>query len=145
MRQDVQAILKMLGDHNCDPNDNRQDSSQSSVNENDEPDGERGRRGEGNQEGHANWRKQVELPGFEGGDPLIWINRVEKFFEVQKVGDKEKLQLAFISMEGYAMYWFRFWREKTKNNSWEGLKRVLVIRFGEGGRGFVYERLAAIK
>lgn len=48
-------------------------------------------------------------------------------------------------MEGYVAYWFRYWREKTKNNSCEDLKRVLVVRFGEGGRGSAYERLAAIK
>lgn len=70
---------------------------------------------------------------------------MEKFFEVQKVAEEEKLQLAFIGMEGYAAYLFRFWREKTRNNSWEGLKRAMVIRFGEGGRGSVSERLVAIK
>ncbi|WVZ03770.1 hypothetical protein V8G54_024576 [Vigna mungo] len=146
MRQDIQEILKMLGDRNRDPKNPRQESSQSSVNENEGgPDRVKGRRGEGNQEGSANWRKRVELPVFKGGDPLIWISRAEKFFEVQKVAEEEKLQMAFISMEGYAAYWFRFWREKTKNNSWEGLKRALVIRFGEGGQGSVYERLTTIK
>ncbi|KOM50604.1 hypothetical protein LR48_Vigan08g143100 [Vigna angularis] len=48
-------------------------------------------------------------------------------------------------MEGYAGHRFRFWREKTKNNSWEGLKRAMVIRFGGGNRGSVFERIAAIK
>ncbi|KOM56146.1 hypothetical protein LR48_Vigan10g203800 [Vigna angularis] len=115
MRQDIQAILKMLGDRNRDPNGHRQGGSESSVNDNDgRPDEDRGRRGEGNQEGLSNRRKRVELPGFEGGDPLIWISRVEKFFEVQKVAEDEKLQLAFISMEGYAAYWFCFWREKPR-------------------------------
>ncbi|KOM50008.1 hypothetical protein LR48_Vigan08g083500 [Vigna angularis] len=146
MRQDIQAIVRMMGDRNRDPNGNRQRASESSVNDNGGgAEGDRERRREGNQECPPNWRKRVELPGFEGGDPLIWISRAEKFFEVQGVAEDEKVQLAFISMEGYAAYWFRFWREKTRNRSWEGLKRALVIRFGEGGRGSVYERLAAIK
>jgi len=29
------------------------------------------------------WMKRVELPTFEGRDPLGWISRAEKFFEVQ--------------------------------------------------------------
>lgn len=73
------------------------------------------RRVERNHEGTSNWRKCVELPVSEGGEPWNWINRVEKFFEVQKVAEEERLQLAFISMEGYTGNWFRFWREKTKN------------------------------
>ncbi|WVZ05549.1 hypothetical protein V8G54_018895 [Vigna mungo] len=92
-----------------------------------------------------NWRKRVELPVFEGGEPWNWISRAEKFFEVQKVEEEENMQLSFISMEGYAGSWFRFWREKTKNYSWEGLKRALGIRFGEGTRGTVNEKPSAIK
>lgn len=129
MRQDIQAVLRMLGDRNHYQNGQHQDGSQLWVNENEgRRDEERGRRGEGNQKGQSNWRKWVELLVFEGGDPLNRISRVEKFFE---------LQLAFINMEGYAGYWFRFWREKTKNSSWEGLKRAMVIRFGGGTRGSV--------
>lgn len=92
-----------------------------------------------------NWRKRVELPVFEGGEPCNWISRAEKFFEVQKVEEEEKLQLAFISMEEYVGCWFRFWREKTNNYSWEGFKRAFGIRFGGGTRGTVYEKLSAIR
>lgn len=87
----------------------------------------------------------MELPVFKGGKPWNWISRAEKFFEVQKVEEEEKLQLVFISMEGYAGNWFRFWREKTKNHSWKGLKRALGVQFGGGTRGTVYERLSTIK
>ena len=31
------------------------------------------------------WVKKVELPTFEGHDPLGWLARAEKFFEVQQV------------------------------------------------------------
>ncbi|KOM49024.1 hypothetical protein LR48_Vigan07g272800 [Vigna angularis] len=124
----------------------RQGESQSSVNDNGGGlNGGRGNGGEGNQGGMSQWRKRVELPVFEGGEPWVWIGRAEKFFEVQKVAEEEKLELAFISMDGYAGSWFRFWREKTKTLSWEGLKRALGIRFGGGTRGTVYERLSTIR
>ncbi|WVZ00664.1 hypothetical protein V8G54_026733 [Vigna mungo] len=114
------------------------DESQSSVNDNrGGPNGGGGRVREGNQGGMINWRKRVELPVFEGGEPLVWIGSAKKFFEVQRVVEEEKLELAFISMESYVGSWFRFWREKTKNLSWDRLKRALGIRFGGGTRGMV--------
>ncbi|XP_022641287.1 uncharacterized protein LOC111242387 [Vigna radiata var. radiata] len=144
IRQDIQAILKAMGENNR--RDQQQDESQSSVNDNrGGPNGGGGRGGEGNQGGMTHWRKRVELPVFEGGESWVWIGRAEKFFEVQKVAEEEKLELAFIGMEGYAGSWFRFWREKTKNLSWDGLKRALGIRFGGGTGGMVYERLSTIR
>lgn len=50
------------------------------------------------------WMKKKELPTFEGSDPLGWVARVEKFFEVQQVKPSAKLRLAFISM----VHWFQF-------------------------------------
>lgn len=34
---------------------------------------------------HRNWMKRVELHTFEGTDPMGWIVRAEKFFEIQNV------------------------------------------------------------
>ncbi|WVZ14824.1 hypothetical protein V8G54_012390 [Vigna mungo] len=146
IRQDIQAILKALEERNHNHHGKRQGESESSVNDNGGvPNGGGGRGGDGNQGGLSQWRKRVELPVFEGGEPWVWIGRAEKFFEVQKVAEEEKLELAFISMDGYAGSWFRFWREKTKSLSWDGLKRALGIRFGGGTRGTVYERLSTIR
>ena len=82
--------------------------------------------GVGRPEEQSNWRKRVELPVFEGFDPLNWINRAEKFFELQGVTEEEKLRLAYICMEGSAGFWFRFWREQTGNRTWTGLKEAMV-------------------
>ncbi|WVY89838.1 hypothetical protein V8G54_035352 [Vigna mungo] len=146
MRQDIQAILTILKDRKIDNKGVRRDGSESSVNDNGGGSGDDGgHNGAGRTGTMINWRKRVELPVFEGGEPWNWMSRAEKFFEVQKVEEEEKMQLVFISMEGYAGSWFRFWREKTKNYSWEGLKRALGIRFGGGTRGTVYEKLSTIK
>ncbi|XP_014521642.1 uncharacterized protein LOC106778213 [Vigna radiata var. radiata] len=144
MRQDIQAILTILKDRKIENRGVRRDGSESSVNDNSGGTGDDGgQNGAGRTGALINWRKRVDLPMFEGGEPWNWMSRVEKFFEVQKVEEEEKMQLAFISMEGYAGSWFRFWREKTKNYSWEGLKRALGIRFGGGTKGTVYEKLLA--
>ena len=87
------------------------------------------------------WTKKIELPVFEGLDPVSWIARAEKFFEVHRVQEEEKIQLAFISMEGEAVHWFRFIRRRTPTLSWNSLIPLLLQRFDEGCRGNVYERL----
>lgn len=48
-------------------------------------------------------------------------------------------------MEGSAGYWFKFWKMKARNQSWEGLKEAMIIRFGGQNRGGIFERLAVIK
>ncbi|KOM38440.1 hypothetical protein LR48_Vigan03g182200 [Vigna angularis] len=89
-----------------------------------------------------NWRQRVELPRFEGMDPLGWISQVEKFFDTQNVTEKERLRLAYNCMEGGTIYWFRAWKNKTKNLSWKGLKEALIRGFGERDGGSVFEKLA---
>ncbi|WVY98448.1 hypothetical protein V8G54_030599 [Vigna mungo] len=44
--------------------------------------------------GDRSWMKCVELPTFEGTDPIGWIAKVEKFFDIQSVTEKEKMKLA---------------------------------------------------
>lgn len=85
---------------------------------------------EDKRESERGWMKRVELPSFEGRDPIGWISRAEKFFEVQEVSPRERIKLAFISMEGGANHWFSFWRKKTKTPTWEELKEALMRRFG---------------
>ncbi|WVZ05230.1 hypothetical protein V8G54_018576, partial [Vigna mungo] len=58
---------------------------------------------------------KVELPSFEGRNPIGWISRAEIFFEIQEVSLRERIKSPFINMEGGANHWFRFWRKKTKN------------------------------
>ncbi|WVZ12064.1 hypothetical protein V8G54_016594, partial [Vigna mungo] len=48
-------------------------------------------------------------------------------------------------MEGSAHYWFKAWKEKAKNRSWEGLKEAVVVRFGERKRGTIFDRVATNK
>lgn len=72
------------------------------------------------------WATKVEMPSFEGHDPLGWIARAEKFFEVQQVKPAEKVQMAFICMEGSAVHWFRFLRKKMPSLTWEELTSALI-------------------
>jgi len=50
------------------------------------------------------WFKRVDLPMFEGIDPLGWITRAERFFEVQNTSQTKRLHLALNNMEGNSSY-----------------------------------------
>lgn len=55
------------------------------------------------------------------------------------------LNLAYINMEGNANRWFKFWRKKVNDMSWEQFAKALILRFGKDTRGNVFEWLTTIK
>ncbi|WVZ24709.1 hypothetical protein V8G54_003253 [Vigna mungo] len=160
VRRDLQQIMKML-----EKRENSTESSfdDSSVNDNrHRRNGETGGSGSGERNGEQKpWRKRVELPTFEGEEPLKCVDRITfilcrenltllevvttigfpiqepiRFFDIQKVtDDEEKVEIAYISMEGSAAYC---------NRTWEGLKEAMINHFGGGFRGTVFERLATL-
>ncbi|WVZ02928.1 hypothetical protein V8G54_023734 [Vigna mungo] len=134
----LQELLRKMKERARQSEENS-DGSQAYVN------GKKEDQDRGCHEEQQNWRKGVELPIFDGVDPLNWVSRADNFFELQGMSEEEKLRLAYISMEKKARYWFRFWKRNAKNRSWEGLKEAMVIRFVEGNIGSVFERLAASK
>jgi hypothetical protein len=48
------------------------------------------------------WQKLTILI-FDGEDAFGWTSRVERYFELEGVGDHEKIQAAKIAMEGKAL------------------------------------------
>ena len=143
---ELKEIKEMLRD--LKKGDRRSEGGESSVNgeerveEPSRQDSQREKMKEGEMK---SWGRRVELPGFEGEDPMGWLARAEKFFEVQNVIAGERLKLAFISMEGSASPWFSFWRKNSKNPSWEEFSMALNRRFGGKERSSVFEKLAKIK
>lgn len=74
--------------------------------------------------------KKVELPPFEGDDPVGWITRAETYFEVQQSSEEMKLRLAKLSMEGATIHWFNLLRETEDQLTWTTLKQALIERYG---------------
>lgn len=62
------------------------------------------------------------MPVFEGTDPDGWILRGEKYFDFYKLTEKEKLEVAVVSMEGDALRWFTF--ESRRNPIATEVKRL---------------------
>ncbi|KAJ9541667.1 LOW QUALITY PROTEIN: hypothetical protein OSB04_028173 [Centaurea solstitialis] len=74
--------------------------------------------------------KKVELPMFDGDDPVGWITRAEVYFEVQGTPANIKVKLAKLSMEGATIHWFNLLWATTENLTWEKFKQALIERYG---------------
>ena len=77
---------------------------------------------------------KLEFPKFSGGDPTIWINRVDQFCAFQEVAVEDKVRLASFHLEGEANYWWQ-WYKKTmddehSNITWETFEDEIRSRFG---------------
>lgn len=89
--------------------------------------------------------KKVELPSFDGNDPVAWIDRAETYFEVQKTSDDMQIKLVKLSMEAGTIHWFNIWRDSTDYPTWEKLKNALLVRFGIGRLDNPFEELRDVK
>ncbi|WVZ04691.1 hypothetical protein V8G54_018037 [Vigna mungo] len=74
--------------------------------------------------------KKVELPSFDGSDPVGWITRAKTYFEVQGSTEEVKVRLAKLSMEGATIHWFNLLQETEVGLLWTKLKRELIGRYG---------------
>lgn len=59
---------------------------------------------EGDNVDFSSFRK-LDMPLFCGEDPLGWIFRVERYFKVNRVAEKEKLDAALLCFEQRALNW----------------------------------------
>ncbi|XP_073035244.1 uncharacterized protein [Primulina eburnea] len=74
--------------------------------------------------------KKIELPGFEGDDPLGWLGRMEQYFEVHETPGECKLKLAYIFMHGTTVHWFRWMKARIPNMGWDRFAEELIKRYG---------------
>ncbi|KAA0042929.1 transposon Tf2-1 polyprotein isoform X1 [Cucumis melo var. makuwa] len=49
--------------------------------------------------------KKIEMPVFNGEDPDVWLFRVDRYFQIHRLTDCEKMIVATISFEGPALNW----------------------------------------
>lgn len=49
---------------------------------------------------------KLEVPRFDGHDPLGWIFKISQFFDYQAILEHERLTIAAFYMDGPALSWF---------------------------------------
>ena len=55
-----------------------------------------------------NRNRRVEMPFFDGSNPDGWVSRAERFFKINRIGEREKLDAVMVNMEGEALTWYQY-------------------------------------
>ena len=88
--------------------------------------------------------KKVEMPIFNGDDPDNWLFRAERYFQIHKLTEFEKLTVSTISFEGPALNWYHS-QEREKSVDWVNMKERLLVRFRSMREGSLYGRFLRIQ
>ncbi|KAJ9555024.1 hypothetical protein OSB04_009638 [Centaurea solstitialis] len=89
--------------------------------------------------------RKLEMPTFDGTDPDGWILRAERYFNLNRLSQTEKIEVAFISFEGTALKWFQWENRRHPILRWEDLRRLILRQFRSTAKGTLCEQFLAIK
>ncbi|CAH1442237.1 unnamed protein product [Lactuca virosa] len=73
--------------------------------------------------------QKIEMPIFDGEDSHGWIDRVERYYEIQGIKDTERLKTTSLCMEGLTLAWYRWAENQTPFRTWATFKQRLLARF----------------
>ena len=87
----------------------------------------------------------LQLPSFDGTDPIGWLARANQQFEIAGTATESRVVAAVVAMEGPALYWMTWLRSRKPSLTWKEFSEALVSRFDTRFQGDAFERLADIK
>lgn len=70
--------------------------------------------------------KKVDMPVFHGNDLDSWLFRADRYFQIHKLRDSEKMTVSVISFNGLALDWYRSQGERNKIQRLVGFKKKIV-------------------
>jgi hypothetical protein len=77
---------------------------------------------------------KMDFPRFFGEEPIIWLDRVAQYFELQQTLEEQKVTLAAFYLEGEANQWWQWlkkiYAQDAKPLVWETFEQDLLARFG---------------
>lgn len=97
--------------------------------------------GEGQSKGNImHFNPRVEFPAFDGSNPRQWVKKCAKYFNLCKIPDDQKVDLASMHLQGKAEVWFSSYILGRKHVDWDDFIVDLCARFrGDMGRQVVEE------
>ncbi|TYJ97047.1 aminoacyl-tRNA ligase [Cucumis melo var. makuwa] len=76
--------------------------------------------------------RKLEVPIFKGEECKSvdgWLHRVERYFMVNRLTEKDKLDVAVLCWEGEALDWFQWKGDRDSIMSWSEFWQLLWKRF----------------
>ncbi|TYJ98848.1 transposon Tf2-1 polyprotein isoform X1 [Cucumis melo var. makuwa] len=89
--------------------------------------------------------KKIEMPIFTGEDPDSWLFRAERYFQIHKLTDSEKMLVSTVSFDGPTLNWFRSQEERDRFTSWSNMKERLLVRFRSNKDGTISGQFLRVK
>ncbi|KAL0552390.1 hypothetical protein IC582_011499 [Cucumis melo] len=89
--------------------------------------------------------KKVEMPVFTDDDLESWLFRAERYFQIHKLIESEKMLVSTICFDGPTLNWYRSQEEREKFVSWTNLKESLLVRFQSTREGTLCGRFLRIQ
>ncbi|XP_052209406.1 uncharacterized protein LOC127812896 [Diospyros lotus] len=75
---------------------------------------------------------RLDIPIFEGEKLRWWVRRCERFFELYRIGEEQKVLMAAAYLNDVADAWYQNWRQSEGPRvSWGTFAEELCGRFGE--------------
>lgn len=72
---------------------------------------------------------KLEIPRFDGTDPVRWIFKATQFFDYQGTPNEDRITLASFYMDGSTLSWFQGMFRNGFITSWNALLQTLESRF----------------
>lgn len=74
-------------------------------------------------------KMKLEVPRFDGTEPLGWIFKINQFFEYHRTPENERLTIASFYMERRALSWFQWMTANGQFTPWTMFLQALQTRF----------------
>lgn len=84
--------------------------------------------------------RKGELLTFIGENPERWLRQVERFFRLNFVFDKDRLDTIMLYLDSDALNWFLWAEENSRFDSWTHFKMKLTKRFNSLTLSLAYQR-----
>ncbi|XP_061343150.1 uncharacterized protein LOC133289269 [Gastrolobium bilobum] len=72
---------------------------------------------------------KLDVPRFDGSDPLGWVFKISQFFEFHGTPDPQRPRIASFYMEGEALAWYQWMFSNGQITSSQALLHALELRF----------------
>ena len=70
-------------------------------------------------------KMKLEVPRFDGTEPLEWIFKINQYFEYHGTPERDRLTIASFYMEGRALAWFQWMTNNAQFTSWPRFLKAL--------------------
>ncbi|XP_020232880.1 uncharacterized protein LOC109813157 [Cajanus cajan] len=72
---------------------------------------------------------KLDVPRFDGADPLGWIFKISQFFDYHETPPEERITVASFYLDGAALAWFQWMYRNGQILSWTQFLQALETRF----------------